>query len=68
MKFLPITLLACSALLVGCTSGYDRPHSYCHKLTTRINSYDHASNQSRVNAAQRARWAQEYQNLDCDGQ
>lgn len=67
MKLQTLTLLTCTALLAGCTAGSVKPHSYCHKLTTRINSYDHpTSTGNRVNAATRARWAQEYQNLGCN--
>lgn len=56
------------ALLVGCHSSSVRPHSYCHKLATGINSYNHGGSNNRINAAQKAQMAQQYQALDCDDQ
>ena len=69
MKFPVIVCVAAASFfsLAGC-SGSMKPHSYCHKLATGINSYNHRGTNSLVNPAQKARMAQEYQALDCEDQ
>lgn len=62
-----LLLFTVSALLMGC-SGSATPHSYCHKLATGINSYNHGGTNNRINAAQKAQMAQQYQALDCENQ
>jgi capsular polysaccharide biosynthesis protein len=70
MKSVFIILLTgvAALLLTACHSGAVVPHSYCHKLTTLINSYDHGGTTNRTNPAQRATLTKEYQSLDCDDQ
>ena len=54
--------------LTGC-SGTGQPHSYCHKLSTALNSYNHNHiGQPIANAAQRATITQEYKDYHCDDQ
>ncbi len=62
-----LLFIAASVLLfAGCNSGSTQPHSYCHKLKTRINSSTQAANVSNMNPATQARLTQEYKSLDCD--
>lgn len=66
---IPCLLLSTiTALLMGCHAGSVHPHSYCHKLATSINSYNHGGTNNRINAAQKAQMAQQYQAMDCENQ